>query len=104
VSCKIKRGERRIPICQENSKSRIYERRVLADKTGLSCTMGDQHMLHTIHALDLGCVRIYPVYQLLYTPGGKSFLVLGAQIAPQIDAPVLVVFAPPIEIDVETRL
>jgi hypothetical protein len=104
VFSELQRGERRISIRQEEAKSCIYKRRVLADKSGLSGAVGDEHMLHTIYALNLSSFWIYPVYQILDSPGSKSLLVLGAQVAAQIDTPVLVVFAPPIEVDVETRL
>jgi len=104
VSCKLERGERRISVRQEDTKSCVYKRCVLADKTGLSGAMSDQYMLHAIYALDFGGFWIYPVYHLLYSSGSEDLLMLDAQVATQIDAPVLVMFAPPIKVNVETRL
>jgi hypothetical protein len=77
---------------------------VFRDKARLLGAMRDQDMLHSVHALYLGCLRIYPIDLIFKAPVHENLLVHGTKITAQINPPILVVLSPPIKVNMEARL
>jgi hypothetical protein len=66
--------------------------------------MRDQDVLEAIHTLNLRSFGIYPIYLLKYVDVGKSLLVFRTEIISQINTPIAVVQAPPVEVDMVSGL